>query len=47
VVVDSGLAAGVAGYARHWPDESSVLAFVFRADLPTDAFTVIATQLYN
>jgi hypothetical protein len=24
-----------------------VLAFIFRPDLPTDAFTVIAMQLYN
>jgi len=43
----SAQGVGVEGYTRHWPDEPSVLAFMFRPDLPTDAFTVIAMQLYN
>mmetsp|Transcript_82476 Transcript_82476/g.160861 ORF Transcript_82476/g.160861 Transcript_82476/m.160861 type:complete len:511 (+) Transcript_82476:40-1572(+) len=36
-----------AGYQRHWPDDSSVLTFMFREDLPTDAFASIAVFLFN
>ena len=34
-------------YKRHWPDEPSVLSFVFRDDLPTDAFNVVVKFLYS
>ena len=41
------LAESELGYARRWPDEPTVLRFIFRSDLPTDAFSMIAKQLYN
>ncbi len=40
-------AAAASGYQRHWPDDAASLRFVFRSDLPTDAFSVIIKQLYN
>jgi hypothetical protein len=35
------------GYQRHWPDDSSVLKFIFREDLPTDSFSRIAVFLFH
>ena len=41
------LAESELGYARRWPDEPTVLRFIFSSALPTDAFSMIAKQLYN
>jgi len=38
---------GGGDYRRHWTDEAACFGFVFRADLPDDAFSVIAKQLFN
>ena len=34
-------------YTRQWADQPAVLRFVFRADLPMDAFGMIAKMMYN
>jgi len=42
-----GKGSDLPGYSRHWPDDCNTLTFMFRPDLPTDAFAVIAKYLYN